>query len=92
MPFKETKEGQTNFDPITETTERIVIDYANLSGRENAPRGEFRRRVFQRLNDLMANKIDEIVKEVEKMDWECYEQTVIKKDIISFLKKKREIK
>ncbi len=30
---------------ITETTERIVIEYANLSGRESENRAEFRNRV-----------------------------------------------
>ena len=38
---------------IIETAERIVIDYANLSGRENANRAEFRERVIKHLTNFL---------------------------------------
>lgn len=37
---------------IIEIAERIVIDYANLSGRETANRAEFRKRVITHLRKL----------------------------------------
>ena len=38
---------------IIEIAERIVIDYANLSGRESANRAEFRKRVIDHLADFV---------------------------------------
>lgn len=38
---------------IEEIVERIVIDYANLSGRETSNRSEFRKRVIQHLDNLL---------------------------------------
>ncbi len=38
---------------VTETTERIVIDYANLSGRETANRAEFRKLVDGHIRTLL---------------------------------------
>ena len=40
---------------IIETAERIVIDYANLSGREDTNRAEFRKRVIEHLADFLDN-------------------------------------
>lgn len=37
---------------IIELAERIVIDYANLSGRENANRAEFRERTIKNITDF----------------------------------------
>ena len=44
---------------IEEATERIVILYANLSGRENAHRAEFRKEVRILLIDL-SNRLKEL--------------------------------
>src|SRR3990167_2373667 len=52
MPFRDTPEGQTNYDIISEIAERIVIDYANLSGRDITHRAEFRERVLKHLEKL----------------------------------------
>ena len=40
-------------DRISETAERIVIDYANLSGRDIEHRAEFRERVIKHLKNLL---------------------------------------
>ena len=62
--FKELKEGQTNYDPIIEIAERIVIDYANLSERESANRAKFRERVIKNLKDFVSfNNDDETIKQ-----------------------------
>jgi hypothetical protein len=52
--FKDTPDGQTHHDPIIECAERIVIDYANLSGRETANRAEFRKRVIEHLRKFFT--------------------------------------
>lgn len=52
--FKETLKEAPQFDPVTETVEKIVIDYANLSGRESANRAEFRERVRKHIEQLIA--------------------------------------
>ena len=45
---------------IAETAERIVIDYANLSGRESANRAEFRQRVIKHLEALHRKEMEEV--------------------------------
>lgn len=43
--------SNTPVNKIVELAERIVIDYANLSGRETANRPEFRKRVLKHLTE-----------------------------------------
>jgi hypothetical protein len=43
---------------IVEITERIVVDYANLSGRESANRTEFRERVRVHIKQLLLSKAE----------------------------------
>ena len=49
---KEIEDRQTNYNIISEIAERIVIDYANLSGRDIEQRAEFRERVIKHLEKL----------------------------------------
>ena len=59
--------NKTLEEGLVETAERIVIDYANISGRESANRAEFRQEVIKHLTTF-AEKIREgIVEEVEGM-------------------------
>lgn len=44
---------------VVETSERIVIDYANLSGRESANRGEFRKCVTEHLQSFLLTSLFE---------------------------------
>jgi hypothetical protein len=37
------------------------------------------------IRNLLSAQRSNLVKEIEKMDWECYEQTKIKKDIINLI-------
>lgn len=52
-------------------TERIVIEYANFSGRETAHRSEFRKRVEEILTPFIENLLEQerqrICEAVEKM-------------------------
>lgn len=48
-----------------ETTERIVIDYANLSGRESENRGEFRELTEGHLDSLLSRVISQTREETE---------------------------
>ena len=57
--FKDSPEGQTHYDLISEISERIVIDYANLSGRDIEHRAEFRDRVVKHLLDLLNQAKEE---------------------------------
>ena len=50
--FKEIPQGQTHYDILSEIAERIVIDYANLSGRDIQHRAEFRKRIMKHLEKL----------------------------------------
>ena len=50
---------------IIETTERIVIDYANLTGRETESRAEFRALVYSHLKDFLFDYTEEIRKIIE---------------------------
>lgn len=43
-------------DKIIETAERIVIDYANFSGRESAHRAEFREKTINNLRSLLTSQ------------------------------------
>lgn len=53
----------------TELTERIVIDYANMSGREDTNRGTFRAETFKKTKEALTSyansRIQEFVREVE---------------------------
>ena len=86
---------------ITESTERIVILYANLSGRESANRAEFRLEVEKILSKsfskAISNREKEIAEEVEKRKTIIETHTALPKayfegyeqatnDIISILK------
>jgi len=55
-----------------ETIERIVIDYANLSGRESANRAEFRERVKLHIHSLLHQQqeatIEIVQQEIAKSD------------------------
>lgn len=35
---------------------------------------------------LLSQRNTELIEKIEKMDWECFEQTFIKKDIINLIK------
>jgi len=48
-----------------EIIERIVIDYANLSGRESAHRAEFREKVAKHLDNLLQAEKENILKMVD---------------------------
>ena len=52
---------------ITEITERIVIEYANLSGRESANRAEFRKRIHEIITSALAQQFDEIKRKIESI-------------------------
>lgn len=61
---------------VGEWVERIVIEYANLSGRESANRAEFRALVYKHLEDfekecrlVKINEIEEMLKR-EKRTWD----------------------
>ena len=54
-------------DKQEECIERIVIDYANLSGRETANRAEFRELVRGHLKDLRSKDRDTLIERVEKL-------------------------
>lgn len=49
---------------IIATAERIVIDYANLSGRESAHRAEFRNRVVEHLCTSLISLLEKYGEEV----------------------------
>lgn len=55
---------------LEETTERIVIDYSNLSGRESANRAEFRERVRKNVSHALDSQIEILRGMVEKLEWE----------------------
>lgn len=52
---------------ITETAERIVIDYANCSGREDLNRSQFRGMVIGHLVDFYQSELESICKEIEEL-------------------------
>lgn len=56
-----------NKNKATEATERIVIDYANLAGRETANRAEFRKRTKVNIDAILREQKNEILKDVEKL-------------------------
>lgn len=60
---------------IVETTERIVIDYANLSGRESANRAEFRQSVEKHIRSCQSELLSHIRKEVEMMKEEAMQRS-----------------
>ena len=67
--------GRKDVD-VTEPTERLVIEYANLSGRESANRAEFRKRaeviLSKAITTAVAKRELEIAEEVNKIlpkDW-----------------------
>ena len=57
------KQREKEFDDIiTEVVERIVIDYANLSGRETANRAEFRERTRKHLSKTIRGMVEKLCK------------------------------
>ena len=52
---------------IIELTERIVIDFANLTGRETESRAEFRALVYKHLENFKKECRLEKIQEVEEM-------------------------
>jgi hypothetical protein len=52
---------------IIETTERITIDFANLTGRETESRAEFRALVYKHLENFKKECQLEEIQEVEEM-------------------------
>lgn len=50
---------------FVEVTERIVIDYANLSGRESANRGEFRKETLEHLRPFFFSTLADTLKELQ---------------------------
>jgi len=61
MTIKQLKEKQ-----LIGTTERIVIEYANLSGRETANRAEFRNRVQKIVSGIQNELIEAVCEEIGK--------------------------
>ena len=62
---------ETPKDKCSETVERIVIDYANLSGRESANRAEFRKRTQEHISSLLKaqkEKIGQIMADTLSVD------------------------
>ena len=57
---------KTLIKEMTETTEKIVIDYANLSCRESANRAEFRKMTEENLSAYTKKIVEEIKEEVKK--------------------------
>lgn len=55
---------------IVETAERIVIDYANCSGREDTNRAAFRGMVTGHLNLLVDSFLSSLEEEVKKLPQE----------------------
>lgn len=53
---------------IIQTTEKIVIDYANFSGREDAHRSEFRQKTEKNIVELYTSLLKEEIKKIEKID------------------------
>ena len=43
-----------------ETTERIVIEYANLSGRGSVNRAEFRKRIHEIITSALTHQLNEL--------------------------------
>lgn len=73
------KENQQlkEWERLDETTERIVIDYANLSGRESANRAEFRKLTREHLQVFATNFLQrksEEIDELNKKYWTKYEE------------------
>lgn len=69
MPFKDLPQGlmKSHLDEIIiATAERIVIDYANLSGRESAHRAEFRNRVVEHLRTSLISLLEKYGEEIIK--------------------------
>ena len=50
-----------------EIAERIVIDYANFSGRESANRAEFREKTIQNLRTSQQKLLEAVREEVERL-------------------------
>ena len=48
-----------------EIVERIVIDFANLSGRESKNRAEFRKRVLNHILSYRSIVLEEVKKEID---------------------------
>ncbi len=63
MPLPQNKDSL-----IAEFAEWIVIDYANLSGREDTNRAEFRKRTIEHLQKFLNLHEDRVVKEVEALE------------------------
>lgn len=71
MKIIEGKEAKWE-ERATELTERIVIDYANFSGREEINRGAFREAVYIKINTALAAEREACARvvEVDKYDHE----------------------
>ncbi len=74
-------------EALTETTEKLVILYANLSGRESANRAAFRVEAEKLLLSLLRQQRESILKEVEELNenpsdrafrnfWHGYKQAI----------------
>mgnify|MGYP001612018397 CR=1 FL=1 len=67
--------------PIIEIVELIVIDYANLSGRETTNRAEFRERVVKHLEQLKKffqnKRYNKLKAQVENCLDYCSQQNVL---------------
>ena len=59
------RKPMTQQNKSTELIERIVILYANLSGRETANRAEFREEVEKLLVHFLSQRDDELIGELE---------------------------
>ena len=71
---------EKQYDILAEITERIVIDYANLSGRESEHRAEFREKVLEYLSNFYIQAIQtQLTSLKEKIEEELSIQKQVQK-------------
>ena len=79
---------------VIETAERIVIDYANFSGRESAHRAEFREAVIKNLRSLLLSQQEQLAQVAEEKEKAEYERgrveqyELMKADMTSYIEQK----
>jgi hypothetical protein len=80
--------GEKELPNIIELTERIVIDFANLTGRETESRAEFRALVYKQCEKFVEENQEALVKKVKDYlaDSEMATQEKIEGDILFIIK------